>query len=148
MTYLHTSPTDPTAPLLLFHLPSFTLAQLHLAATPGGNHLLTIDAATPPPDEVIAAFATTLDSMAPGASAWLSVVTREGIAKDLPEFMHFTPAEPLTHRLTLSTRHEYAHIRHSEVPDRLDFYGSVLNALSICEAACAFDSQTKLSQAT
>ncbi len=148
MTYLHTSPTDPTAPMWMFHLPTFTLAQLHLGAGPGGRHVLTVDAATPPPDEALLAFAATLDAMAPSASDHISQLTREGLAKDLPEFMHFAPAEALNHTLTLSPRHDYAHIRHSDVPDRLDFYGGVLNALSICEAACAFDSQTQFSQAT
>ena len=127
MTYLHTSPTDPTSPLLLFHLPSFTLAELHLAATPGGNHLLTIDSATPPADETIAAFATALDSMAPDASDWLSVVTREGIAKQLPEFLHFTPADRSASKriLTLCTTMPYAHTRDPQNPAAIEQHGTL-----------------------
>lgn len=93
MTYLHTSPTDATAPLWLFHLPTFTLAQLQLNAGPQDEHLLTVDAATPPPDEAIIAFAKTLETMAPGASTGLFTITREGIAKDLPESLPFAPAD-------------------------------------------------------
>ena len=94
MTYLHTSPTDPDSPLWLFHLPTFTLARLHLNGGPEGHHLLTIDAATPPAEETIAAFAATLDTMAEGASAWLSVITRQGIAGELPDSMPFAAVDP------------------------------------------------------
>ena len=78
MTYLHTDPADASAPMWMFHLPTFTLAQLHLGAGPGGRHLLTVDAATPPPDEALLAFGQTLEAMAPTASDHISMVTREG----------------------------------------------------------------------
>lgn len=106
MTYLHTTPDDPESPLWLFHLPSFTLAQLHLGAGPAGHHLLMTQPGTPAPDEAVAAFAATLETMAPSASQWLTVIAaKESHAWDsLPPSMPFAPVKPGGETLTVYPR--------------------------------------------
>lgn len=113
MTHLYTDTSNVDSPMWLFHLPTFTLAQLHLNGGPSGNHLLTFVADGFPPAEALASFSATLEAMAPSASDHLTTVSRANAAQVLPEFLRFIPEKNIPGQifLTLAPRHGYAHVR-------------------------------------
>ena len=95
MTHLYTDTSKVDSPMWLFHLPTFTLAQLHLNGGPSGNHLLTFIADGFPPAEALASFSATLEAMAPSASDRLTTVSRADAAQVLPEFLRFSPEKSI-----------------------------------------------------
>lgn len=116
MTHLYTDTSEPDSPMWLFHLPTFTLAQLHLNGGPGASHLLIVAADEFAPDEALTSFAATLEAMASGASNRLSTICRADIALGLPEILRFSPEKAIPdHKfLTLAPRHGFAQVRTTE----------------------------------
>lgn len=76
MIYIQTNPEDESSSLWLFDMGTLTLAELLLAALPGGSHLLTVEAGQPPPDEAFRDFAKYLETICTGASKNLAIRTR------------------------------------------------------------------------
>lgn len=91
MVYIHSDSSGQDSSLWFFHLPTFTLAELHLGALPGACHLLTVEAGQPPPDEAFKAFANYLESMSSGASDNLALRTRS-TGSPLPEYLILVPS--------------------------------------------------------
>ncbi len=152
MTYLHTDPHDPTAPMWMFHLPSFTLAQLVLNGAPNGDHLILFEEGKPPDDDALLAIADILDQMAPNASSHLTAVAPKENSewKNLPEFMRFTPALPHGPDITVSPVHGYARFSDSRNEGRQFWKNNepapLEKAYRIRSAAREFDEAFEASQ--